>query len=152
MGIEHLLLFRGGNALFFLFQKKMNPFSNSFSFCNSMFCTILIQLIVSLFIKSNACTYIYRVINFWSARAWTQFISPHFQAHIKCVKCTLKSQALFSKSYITRIILLLTRLLIRFTVDTLTFISSAHRSSGYSRDRYSKSVRSSGVKLQYRRK
>ena len=52
----------------------------------------------------------------------------------------------------TRIIFLFIRWLILFTVDTLTFIISAHLSSGIFCVRNSKSCRSSGVKLQYSRK
>lgn len=55
-------------------------------------------------------------------------------------------------SYITRIILLFTRLLHLFTVDTLTFNLSAHVSSGTSAARSSKSCFSCSVKLQYFRK
>ena len=54
--------------------------------------------------------------------------------------------------YITLIILLLTRLLNLFTVDTLTFIASAQDSSGISLQRSSNSSLSVCVKLQYFRK
>ena len=85
--------------LFFSFQKKMNPFSDSFAFCYSILYAISVQLIVSFFIKSNTCPYINGIIYLWSACAWTQFLSPHFQAHINYIKCTLKSQPLCQYFY-----------------------------------------------------
>lgn len=74
----------------------MNPFSDCFTLCYSMLYTVLIQLIICFFIKPNTCPYIDRVIYFRSACAWTQFIPPHFRAHINYIKCTLKSQVFFN--------------------------------------------------------
>lgn len=77
----------------------MNPVSNSFPFCNTMSYAILIQFIICLFIQTNTCPYINRVVYFRSACARTQFLPPHFQAHTNYIKCTLKSQAFCIKEF-----------------------------------------------------